>query len=154
MNGLPICRFAYSLSVPAKLGDEYTLTEIWEPFAKVVRDLSKQFGDELLNVIKQLDALRDVPKIRNMLAAHENEFAQEFPRSTMVEIADSAIALVESIYCVVCHSFVVPVPNRNQPQMMTCRCERLRYTRPAKSEKALKASMPDSTTAPSIEIER
>ena len=75
------CRFAFALSVPAKLGEEYTLTDIWEPFAKVLRDLVKHFGDVLLNVSKYLDALRDVPRIRNMLAAHENEFAQEFPRN-------------------------------------------------------------------------
>ncbi len=129
------CRFAYSLSVPARLGDEYTLTEIWEPFAKSVRDLAKQFGDELQHVTKILDSLVDVPKIRNMLAAHENEFAQEFPRTVIADIAGNAIALVRAIYCIECHSFASPVPNRHQPQLMTCRCEQLRYIKPAKSQK-------------------
>src|SRR5262249_34731631 len=129
------CRFAYTLSVPAKIGEEYTLTEIWEPFSKAMRELAKQFGDELLNVVKQLDELRDVPRIRNMLAAHENEFAQEFPRETIADIANVAIALVLSLYCTECHSFAVPVPSRNQPQLLTCRCERLRYIKPAKSKK-------------------
>lgn len=129
------CRFAYSLSVPARLGDEYTLTEIWEPFAKVVRDLGKQFGDELQHVTKILDSLLDVPKIRNMLAAHENEFAQEFPRTVIADIAANAIALVRAIYCIECHSFASPIPNRNQPQLLTCRCEQIRYIKPAKSQK-------------------
>ena len=130
------CRFAYSLSVPAKLGEEYTLTEIWEPFAKAMREVAKQVGDELLNVVKQLDDLRDVPRIRNMLAAHDNDFAQEFPRATIAEIANNAIALVESIYCLECHSFAAPSPNRHQPQLLTCRCGRLRYIKPAKAQKA------------------
>lgn len=129
------CRFAFALSVPAKLGDEYTLTEIWEPFAKVIRDLARQFGDEALHVAKLVDALQDLPRIRNMLAAHENEFAQEFPRATIVEIATNAILLLRSLYCAKCHTFAVPVPNRNQPQLLTCRCEQLRYIKPAKAQK-------------------
>ena len=129
------CRFVYSLSVPARFGDEYTLTEIWEPFAKVIRDIAKQFGDELQHVTKKLDALQDSPRIRNMLAAHENEFAQEFPRIVIAEIASVAISLVQAIYCIQCHSFATPIPNRNQPQLLTCRCEQIRYIKPAKSQK-------------------
>src|SRR5437016_4167082 len=34
-----------------------------------------------------------------------------------------------------------PVPNRNQPQLLTCRCEQLRYIKPAKSQKSPKQSI-------------
>jgi len=131
-------RFVFSLSVPAKLGEEYTLTEIWEPFGKVMRDFSKQFGDELIGVSQLMDSLRDLPRIRNSLAAHENDFAQEFPRKTIAEIAQSAITLIESLYCLKCHTFASPIPNRHQPQLMTCRCEALRYIKPAKPPKESK----------------
>jgi recombinational DNA repair ATPase RecF len=146
------CRFAYSLSVPARLGDEYTLTEIWEPFAKSVRDLAKQFGDELQHVTKILDSLLDVPRIRNMLAAHENEFAQEFPRTVISDIAGNAIALVRAIYCIECHTFASPVPNRHQPQLLTCRCEQIRYIRPSKAQRpAPEKKLNDTTSPPQVD---
>lgn len=128
-------RFSYSLSVPAKYGDEYTLTEIWDPFCSAMRKLVKLFGDELLNVNTLLDELRDLPHIRNMLAAHENEFAQEFPRNVMAEIASHSIMLVKTLYCLDCHTFALPIPTRHAPQVLACRCEELRYVRPSKSQK-------------------
>jgi len=127
-------RFAYSLSVPAKYGDEYTLTEIWEPFCSSFKKLGKIFGDELFQVTKLLDELRDLPKIRNMMAAHENEFAQEFPRSVIGDIATNAITLVKSLYCLDCHTFAKPVPSRHAAQVLHCRCEAVRYIKPSKAQ--------------------
>jgi len=129
-------RFVCSLSVPAKYGDEYTLTEIWEPFCSSFKKLGKVFGDELLHISKLLEELRDLPKIRNMKAAHENDFAQEFPRSVIGDIATNAITLVKSLYCLDCHTFVKPVPNRHSPQLLTCRCEAVRYIKPSKAQQS------------------
>ena len=129
------CRFAFALSVPAKLGEEYTLTDIREPFAKVLRDLVKHFGDVLLNVSKYLDALRMYPKFGTCLLPTKTSLLRSFQETTISEIASNAIALVEAVYCIECHSFASAFPNRQQPQLLTCRCGRVRYVKPAKAPK-------------------
>jgi hypothetical protein len=124
------CRFAYSLSVPAKYGEQYTLTEIWDPFVSTIRKMEKELGCNIGQATQLLNVLRDLPRIRNMLAAHENDFAKEFPRSVIADVGSKTIALIESMYCAKCCSFAVAIPNRHQPKMMHCRCEAIRYVKP------------------------
>ena len=79
---------------------------------------------------KLLDELKDLPKVRNSLAAHENEFAREFPLKVMRELAMNSIDLVATLYCLECRTFAVPVPNRQTPVMVHCKCMKVRYTMP------------------------
>lgn len=120
-------RYAYELSVPAKRDEAYTLTDIWEPFGAALRKMAKKMGSDLGGASTHLDALKDVPQIRNYLSAHENEFAQEFPRKTIVDVAESVLALVESLYCRECVSFAEPIPRRNDPSIVHCRCKKIMY---------------------------
>jgi hypothetical protein len=122
-------RLAYSLPVGARYGEQYHLADIWNPFAKRMRDLGKRLKSDLGGAVQLLAHLRDLPRIRNMKAAHENEFAKEFPRKVMVEIATAVLALVDALYCKDCRSFVVPVPNPDAPSMAHCRQHHIQYVK-------------------------
>jgi AAA domain-containing protein len=113
-------RYAYSVAVPAKYGEEYTLTEIWEPLSSTLKEIGKKLKSDLGGALGALEKLRDVPAVRNGLAAHENDFAREYPRDTMVEIATAGLKLADALYCLKCRQFVVPVPIRTKPSMMHC----------------------------------
>lgn len=125
------CRYAYSLAVPAKWGEQYTLTEIWEPFTSTIKKIGHQLSSDLGGAVNLVDELRDLPAVRNSLAAHENAFAREFPRTTMVDIANKCLALVRSLYCTECRSFAVPVPHRFDPVIVHCDCCHIQYVRPS-----------------------
>jgi hypothetical protein len=125
------CRYAYSLAVPAKFGEQYTMTEIWEPFVKTVKKMGTQLATGMGDAVKLVDELRDLPAIRNALAAHENEFAKEFPRSAMVDVGKRCLALVRSLYCPDCLAFASPVPNRFDPSIIHCDCHRIQYVKPS-----------------------
>lgn len=127
-------RYAYSVSVPARADERYTLTDIWNPFAKVVRRLARTMDSELGGATAAVEELGDLPSIRNMLPAHENEFAREFPREVMVEVARAAVTLVDGLYCRDCRTFARPVPNRFNPEIVVCRCRSLQYVRPPRAE--------------------
>ena len=122
-------RLAYSLPVPARHGEQYHLADIWNPFAKRIRQMAKALKSDLGGATQVLEALRDLPRIRNMKSAHENEFAKEFPRKVMVDIASAAMALVDALYCKQCRSFVVPVPNADAPSIAHCRKHHIQYVK-------------------------
>ena len=124
-------RYAYAVSVPAKVGEQYTLTEIWEPFVKQIKTLGKALESGLGGALGALDTLADVTAIRNSLSAHDNDFAKEFPRGTLIEIAKAALALVDAIYCEDCQSFVTPSPNRTKPVIAHCTGNHKQYVKPA-----------------------
>ena len=127
-------RFAFSLSVPAKRGEEYTMTEIWEPFGKRMREIEKKMGVAIGDLAKLLDRLSDLPRMRNRLAAHDNEFAKEFPLGTVRTIAGDACKLVRTLHCGDCGEFVSAVPNVERPEIVRCKsnCEAIRYVKAAK----------------------
>ena len=127
-------RFAYALPVQARLGEEYTLTEIWEPFCARLKEVEKAMKIPLGRLKPLLDELSDLPRMRNRLAAHDNEFAHEYPLTTVRETAKRALELVRTLYCAACTRFAVPTPTAKQPDLVRCgqSCERIRYDRPAK----------------------
>ncbi|MCA9806308.1 MAG: AAA family ATPase [Cyanobacteria bacterium HKST-UBA02] len=120
-------RFAYQVSVPAKPDERYTLTDIWNPFAKVIKRLGLALDSGLGGAVDLVRQLHDLPAIRNALSAHENEFAREFPRAVVVETARKSVGLVEALYCDGCCTFARPVPDRFNPSIVHCHCRRLRY---------------------------
>jgi hypothetical protein len=124
-------RFVYAVAVPAKYGEQYTLTEIWEPFAKTLKKLGQSLGTDLGGALPIVEHLKDLPAIRNTLAAHENEFAREFPRETIAEVAGAAVKLIDALYCTNCRSFAVPIPNRFSPSIVHCRCQEKQYLKKA-----------------------
>jgi hypothetical protein len=120
-------RFALQLSVHAKRDEAYTLTDIWEPFVAALRKMAKVMNSDLGGALRIVDGLRDVPKIRNYLSAHENDFAREFPRETMIEVSRRVLGLVDALYCRACRSFAEPVPRRSDPSIVHCRCKKIQY---------------------------
>ncbi len=120
-------RFEWALSIPAKRGEQYTLTELWEPFVKAVKTVEKTLHVKVKNASELLDQLRDLPKVRNALPAHENEFAWEYPLSVIRGIAEKVIELMGVLYCFSCHTCVAPLPNRHNPLSLQCRCAKHRY---------------------------
>lgn len=135
-------RFAYTLAVPARNGEQYTLTEIWNPFQSDIKKMLKALGKSEEEVDQYFDGLKDLPAIRNSLAAHENEFAKEFPRTVMVQTAQKAMALVGSLYCSKCCQFAKPMPDRSQIEVLRCKCEEIRIVRPSKPEMKAKKAIP------------
>lgn len=126
-------RFELQLSIPARRGEEYTLTDIWQEFQARLKGAEKKWADPIGNCSRLLSELKDLPRMRNRLAAHENEFAHEFPISVVREIASNCISLVESLYCSGCRRFAEYLPNPRDPEIIRCRCERIRYVRPPKA---------------------
>jgi hypothetical protein len=124
-------RFAYQLALPAKRGEQYTLSELWEPFCKRVKELEKALKAPLGNTQELLTKLADLPRVRNVLAAHDNEFAREFPLTTIRELASLCLKLMSQLRCRKCSCFVEAVPNRNKPQLASCRCQSIMYVHPA-----------------------
>ena len=131
-------RFAYALPVQARLGEEYTLTEIWLPFCSRMKDVEKTMKTPLGRLRPLVDELVDLPRMRNRLAAHDNEFAKEYPLGTVQDTAKRAIELVRTLYCAACTKFAVGVPNSNEPEIVRCgpKCERIRYVRPGRQDAA------------------
>lgn len=124
-------RYAYSVAVPARPDEQYTITEIWQPFARTLRKLGKAMSSDLGGAVSRAAALQDLPAIRNALPAHENEFAREFPRNVIVQIAGEAINLVDSLYCRDCLTFASPKPSRTSPSIVHCSCHSLQYVPPS-----------------------
>lgn len=125
-------RFVFRLSVQAQPDERYTLTDIWLPFVKVVKKLGKQLQSDLGGAVPAVERLSDLPQVRNSLPAHENEFAKEFPRPVMAEIARDCLIVVDGLYCRECRSFAKPIPYRSNPSIMHCQCRAIQYVPPAK----------------------
>jgi hypothetical protein len=129
-------RFEYKLPVQAQRGEEYTLNEIWEPFCSRLKEVEKAMKVPIGRLKPLLDELADLPKMRNRLAAHDNEFAREYPLTTVRETAQRAVELVRTLYCSECSRFAVPTPTPREPDLVRCgqKCERIRYVRPSKQQ--------------------
>lgn len=123
-------RFVFSLSVQAKRGEQYTLTEIWQPFVKALEEMEKKLKTPIGNAKQLIGRLRDVTRIRNALGAHENQFAREYPLTMIQELGRATTALVRTLYCTGCGQFASPLPNRESPFSIHCRCQAIRYTTP------------------------
>jgi hypothetical protein len=113
-------RYEYQVAVPAKPGEQYTLTDIWAPLVARLRAIAKSLKSDLGGVADLLEELKDVPQVRNALAGHHNDFAQEYPRGVISKIAGDACKLVDALYCQVCTAFVVPIGDRSNPSLMEC----------------------------------
>jgi len=140
-------RYAYGVAVPAKYGEQYTLTEIWEPFAKTVKKIEAALASPVGRALESLDRLKDLPAIRNALPAHDNEFAKEYPREVVVEVAEQTLELVGQLYCDSCKSFAAPTPNRFSPVMVHCRCHTIQYAKPPKESRRQPPDEPDKRGA-------
>jgi hypothetical protein len=127
-------RYAFELAVPARYGDQYTMGDIWPPLVKAIKNLGKDLKSELGGAVAAVHELHDLTKIRNATAAHENEFAKEFPRDVMVGIAQTVKVLVSSLYCGKCMKFVRTIPNRASPAMVHCPKHHIQYSMPRSAD--------------------
>lgn len=113
-------RYAYAVAVPARFDEQYTLTDIWEPLAKKLRQLAKELSSDVGGTVPRLQKLKDLPAMRNALAAHENQFAKEFPRQVVAEMAADVIVLAETLRCDDCGTFSTPLMGKSG--VMSCKC--------------------------------
>ena len=105
------CRFVYQLAVPAKRGEQYTLSELSAPFVKRLRATQSALGAPMPSLETLLEQLKDVPRVRNMRAAHENEFAREFPLATMRgALRPLPLPWFRLLYCFECDECAGPSP--------------------------------------------
>jgi recombinational DNA repair ATPase RecF len=139
-------RYVHQLSVRAKRGEQYTLTELWEATVQRLKQTADALGTAVPDVRPLLERLKDVPKIRNGLAAHENEFAREWPLRAIREVALDAAKLVRWLYCPGCKKVAEPAPGvGDKVQILSCRCGRIAYRKgvpwlPPSGEAALPAA--------------
>lgn len=127
-------RYDFALAVPARPGEQYTLADIWVSFAKCLKEVGKQLNSDLGGALTALDTIPDVVQIRNLLAAHENEFAKEFPRQVMVDTARAALVIYNAIYCEQCAAFATPTPNRQSAAIMHCPGHHIQYVKPKRGD--------------------
>lgn len=121
-------RFAYGLRLPSR--HEYTLADLWDPFRSHFLEVTKKFP---LGPLRQaLERLPDIMTMRNKLAAHENDFAREYPLVTLRAVATDVLSVVDSLYCGKCAQFAVPIPQMGIPDLHQCKCKNLRHVRPEK----------------------
>jgi hypothetical protein len=119
-------RYAYTLAVPARHDEQYTLADIWQPLVKRLRELAKELKSDLGGVAQALDRIPDLFAVRNALAAHENDFAKEYPRQTVVEMARDVLLIATTLRCQECAAFVVKPPSA---MVLSCRCGKAVFTR-------------------------
>jgi AAA domain len=125
-------RFAYALAVQARRGEQYTLTDLWNPFCKQAKRLEKDLSCSIGKLAALIDNLSGLTNMRNRLGAHENQFAKEYPLATVRDVAINAAGLVRTLYCNSCQNFAEAVPKIEQPEILRCKCESIRHLRPAK----------------------
>lgn len=123
-------RYEFELVVRARTGEQYTLADIWNPFAKCLREIGKQLSSDLGGALTALGTVPDIVQIRNILGAHDNEFAKEFPRQVMVDAAMAVLVIYDAIYCEKCAAFATPIPNRQSPGMMHRPDHHIQYVKP------------------------
>lgn len=109
-----------SLAVPARPDEQYTLSDIWNPLVKKLKSFGKELDSDIGGILGLLERLRDLPALRNALAAHENEFAKEYPRQVVVDTAQDVIKLVSTLRCGACATFATPPVGVSG--MLSCRC--------------------------------
>jgi hypothetical protein len=124
--------YAYGLRVRAKRDGQYTLTEIWEPLAKWLKQTEKALALPGAPIQGLLGALVDLPEMRNRLAAHDDEFAKEFPLGVVRRCAKDAIALVRAVYCEKCGEFARAMREHGEAEVLRCHCEAIRHVRAAR----------------------
>jgi hypothetical protein len=120
-------RYVFEVAIPAQRGEQYTMADIWENFASRLRKALVAIGRTPDTELPMLSRLTDLPRIRNSLASHENEFAREFPLAAIKDVARDVIALVKLLYCLDCKSHVAPVPEPKRPSLLECRCRKRQY---------------------------
>jgi len=93
-----------------------------------------------------LEELKDVPRVRNMRAAHENEFAREFPLATMKRIATAAVSLVRLLYCFECDESALPLPGVGEnTEFLRCRGGHIVFAKPGSLGAALGGRVSERT---------
>ncbi|MGC4827231.1 AAA family ATPase [Micromonospora arida] len=97
-----------NVKVTRRLDDKYTLGDLWGPCAKELKKTSVRAVVESLELRQHL---------RNMVGAHQNQWAASLPLSDAVTFAEDVAALLDAMYCTTCEGWVT----RNH-QLTVCRC--------------------------------
>ena len=101
------------------------MTDIWNPLAKKIKELGKELGSELGGAVSAFSRLVDLPMIRNALAAHENDFAKEYPRQVVLDHANDVLLIAKALRCNACGTFSIKPQNA---KVLSCRCGKTVYT--------------------------
>ncbi len=114
-------RYVYQLAIPAQRGERYAMGDLWNALCSALRRAYRALGRNGDQELPMLARLADLPSIRNMLAAHENEFAQQFPLTAIRAVATDVLGLLRALYCTACCSYLEPVGDPRQPSLLQCR---------------------------------
>ncbi len=99
-----------SVKVTRRLDDKYTLGDLWGPCAKELKRTAVRSVVESLELRQHL---------RNMVGAHQNQWATSLPLSDAVAFAEDVAAILDTVYCTTCDGWVT----RNRDAAPTsCRC--------------------------------
>lgn len=128
-------RTRFGLSIKAKIGDNYSLGDI---FPKIKSKLTKSpenskallpgWYQQNSDIVDDLDAmLEGRENLRNVVGAHWNQVALEFSETEAEDFARQAIALYEAFHCTEgdCGRQVFPIEPGRAPAR--CRCGALTY---------------------------
>ena len=116
------CRYIYSLSIPAKRDERYTITDLWNGLRSRFKKMNKNGKVNLDSRLDLMNELEDNPDFRNALAAHFRPDSGDIPRATIVEVASQLKSLISEFYCLECYEFAAPNPDYRTPDKLKCNC--------------------------------
>lgn len=97
-----------NVTVQRRLDDKYTLRDLWDPCAKVLRKTSLR---------PVVDDLQLRQHLRNLVGAHENAWAGALPLSDANTFAEDVIRLLEGVLCRRCSDWIT-----RKGETMECKC--------------------------------
>lgn len=113
-------RFSMNLSIPARLGDKYTIGDIWP---KLHSELKKNATFNKTHE-KILEEIQTSVFIRNATGGHYNEWAEDLSKEEVKAFVNAIIRLNDTVYCEKCGNFIL-----KSNEGYSCKCGDLSYTK-------------------------
>lgn len=101
------------ISVTRRIGDKYTLGDLWPRIYKILRKTS--ISDVASEVERWLH-------LRNLVGAHFNEWAGALSRQEAQFLGDSVLQLLERVQCTTCYRWIEESQSEGSNKIWQCRC--------------------------------
>ena len=108
------------ISVTRRMGDKYTLGNLWPGIYKVLKKTSiSDIADEIERWLH----------LRNLVGAHFNEWAGALSRQEAQFFGDSVLQLLDHVQCTTCHRWIKESRAKGTNKVWQCQCGSTRVER-------------------------